>query len=104
MFFTRDCGAEVPLSVDHTATDFAGTPSYQEHLAVSGTPRRNNDDVPHSLVFYRNLLQGADDHSVEILSIGFTQILAVLFPAGQGWMKKPDVTGLFRIRMDNTGM
>ena len=76
--FTRDCGAEVPLSVDHTATDFAGTPSYQEHLAVSGTPRRNNDDVPHSLVFYRNLLQGADDHSVEILSIGFTQILAGL--------------------------
>ena len=76
--FTRDCGVDVPLAVAHKATDFAGNPPYQEHLAKCRTPRRNNEDVPESIDFYRQLLAGAEDDSVEILSIGFTQVLADL--------------------------
>lgn len=76
--FTRDCGVDVPLAVAHKATDFAGNPPYQEHLAKCRTPRRNNEDVPESIDFYRQLLAGAEDDSVEILSIGFTQVLAAL--------------------------
>ena len=76
--FTRDCGVEVPLGVDHQAVDFEGIPSYQEHLARSRQPLRYNEDVPGSVDFYLSLLNNADDNSVEILSIGFTQVLAAL--------------------------
>ena len=44
--FTRDCGLEIPIGIDHSAVDFAGKPSYQKHLAEAGTPLRQNDDVP----------------------------------------------------------
>ena len=81
--FTRDCGVEVPLAIDHNAVDFEGIASYQEHLASVRTPERQNKDVPDSLSFYRKLLQDAEDQTVEILSIGFTQILA-------GLLQNPD--------------
>lgn len=76
--FTRDCGVEVPLAIDHRATNFDGTPSYQEHLAAVRNVKRKNEDVPDGLDFYKQLLKDADNHSVEILSIGFTQVLAGL--------------------------
>ena len=76
--FTRDCGVEIPLGVDHSAVDFAGKPPYQKHLAEVRPVRRRNGDVPDSPEFYRQLLAGAEDASVEILSIGFTQVLAGL--------------------------
>lgn len=80
--FTRDCGVELPIGIDHSADDFWGTPSYQTHLAESGTPQRRNEDVPDGVDFYWQLLSEAEDCSVEILSIGFTQVLA-------GVLKRP---------------
>ena len=76
--FTRDCGVEIPLGVDHKAVDFTGSPPYQEHLARVRKVLRRNEDVPDSPDFYRQLLEKAEDGSVEILSIGFTQVLAGL--------------------------
>ena len=76
--FTRDAGVVVPLGIDHKAVGFEGKPSYQEHLAKVRRPERRNEDVPDSVDFYRKLLAGAEDASVEILSIGFTQVLAGL--------------------------
>lgn len=76
--FTRDCGVDIPLGIDHKAVDFAGSPPYQEHLARVRRVLRRNEDVPDSPDFYRQLLEKAEDDSVEILSIGFTQVLAGL--------------------------
>ena len=42
--FTRDCGVEVPLAIDHRATNFDGTPSYQEHLAAARNVKRKNEE------------------------------------------------------------
>ena len=83
--FTRDCGVNIPLGLDHQAVDFAGKPSYQKHLAEVKKPLRFNGDVPESIDFYLQLLKDAEDFSVEILSIGFTQVLAALVrdPAGK---------------------
>lgn len=83
--FTRDCGVNVPLGVDHSATGFQGKPSYQEHLVLSQVPERNNEDVPDGVDFYTQLLNNAGDGSVEVLSIGFTQVLAGLLkePGGR---------------------
>ena len=74
--FTRDCGVVVPIGLDHAATGFDGVPSYQEHLAKSGVFQRGNDDVPDGVDFYWQLLEQAADQELEILSIGFTQVLA----------------------------
>ena len=76
--FTRENGVDIPLAIAHEATDFAGKPSYQKHLAEVREVKRNNEDVPESFDFYTQLLTDAEDHSVEILSIGFTQELARL--------------------------
>lgn len=76
--FIRDCGVDVPLAIAHDAMDFAESAAYQQHLAESGTAQRCNQDVPESIDFYRQMLKTAEDHSVEILSIGFTQELARL--------------------------
>ena len=66
--FTRDCGVELPLGLDHQAVDFEGSPSYQEHLARSRQPLRYNENAPGSVDFYLSLLNNADDNSIEILS------------------------------------
>ena len=76
--FTRENGVDIPLAIAHDATDFAGKPSYQKHLTEVREVKRNNEDVPESFDFYCQLLKSAEDHSVEILSIGFTQELARL--------------------------
>lgn len=83
--FTRDRGVIVPFGLDHKATDFEDELSYQKHLAEAGMPQRRNEDVPEGVDFYLQLLSEAENFSVEILSIGFTQVLAALLkhPAGK---------------------
>ena len=83
--FIRDCGVDVPLGVDHSAVDFWGEPSYQKHLAESGVPQRCNEDVPDGVDFYLQLLRSAENKSVEILSIGFTQVLAGVLKDPEGF-------------------
>ena len=82
--FTRDCGVIVPLGLDHSATGFSGKPPYQEHLAAVRRPERCNEDVPDGVDLYRRLLSDAEDGSVEIASIGFTQVLAGLLKTPGG--------------------
>ena len=82
--FTRDSGLDIPIGIDHSATDFDGKPPYQKHLAEVGKPERQNDDVPDGVEFYRSLLSKSEDGSVEILSIGFTQVLAGLLKSAGG--------------------
>lgn len=74
--FTRDSGVIVPLGLDHAATAFAGNPPYQKHLAQSRKVFRTNEDVPDGVDFYWELLEKAAPEELEILSIGFTQVLA----------------------------
>ena len=94
--FTRENGVDIPLAIAHGATDFAGTPSYQKHLSEVREVKRNNEDVPESFDFYTQLLTAAEDHSVEILSIGFTQELArLLNNAGSAELVKRKVSHLW---------
>ena len=82
--FTRDSGLDIPIGIDHSAVDFAGDPPYQKNLAGAGTPRRQNEDVPDGIEFYRSLLECAEYGSVEVISIGFTQVLAGLLNSSGG--------------------
>ena len=88
--FTREYGCgDLPLGLDHCAVGFEGEPSYQEHLAQVRAVQRSNEDVPGGHDFYKELLSKAEDNSVELISIGFTQVLA-------GLLKDPAACELLR--------
>ena len=93
--FTREYGCgELPLGLDHSAVGFEGEPSYQEHLAQVRPVRRKNEDVPKGHEFYKELLSKAQDSSVELISIGFTQVLA-------GLLKDPCAFELLRRKVSH---
>lgn len=68
---------EVPVAIDHNAYDYEGSARYQPRLAAMETNQFQNDDCEASLHLYRRLLAGADE-KVDIIEIGFCQVLADL--------------------------
>ncbi len=68
-------GCDAPIGIDREGTDFAGTPVYQ--YAVYDRARRyfSNDDAEDAVRMYRRLLAESEG-KVEILEIGFLQVLA----------------------------
>lgn len=71
----------VPLGIDAAATDFGGAPAYQERFAKKYAPHAVNEDFPDALSLYRRLLADARE-PVEILEIGYPQVLAALLTSG----------------------
>ena len=65
------------LKAQRAAVDFAGIPSYQQRLACSGAAKRTNADAEDAAAMYRRLLVQAEE-PVEILEIGFPQVLAAV--------------------------
>jgi len=72
---------DLPLGLDRAAVGFFGRTAYQERLALSGAARRTNADAEDAAVMYRRLLAQADD-TVDILEIGFPQVLAKVLMSG----------------------
>ena len=68
---------EVPVAIDHNAYDYEGPARYQPRLAAMETAPFQNDGCEESLHLYRRLLAGADE-KVDIIEIGFCQVLADL--------------------------
>lgn len=79
---------ELPIGLDREATDFGGRPSYQARLAGSPLALRRNEDAENGVSLYRRLLAEAEE-PVEILSIGFPNVLAALLES------KPDAFSPF---------
>lgn len=80
-FMDQEGLSEVPLGIDPDATDFGGSPAYQENFAKKYAPNLRNTDFPDSLSLYRKLLATAEG-PVEILEIGYPQVLAALLQSG----------------------
>lgn len=72
---------DVPLGIDRSATDFGGSPSYQKRLADSLCPTATNADAEDALRLYRRLLAAAEE-KVEMIEIGFLQVVAELLKSG----------------------
>lgn len=72
---------EIPLGLDRDAVDFEGTPRYQYRLANLGT--RTNPDAEDAVQLYRRVLEMAEE-PVEIIEIGFPQVLANLLQSEGG--------------------
>jgi hypothetical protein len=76
--FTRLEGiGDVPIGVDLEATDFGGAPAYQTKVRERFNPDGTNADAENALGLYRRLLAAADE-PIEIIEIGYPQVLARL--------------------------
>lgn len=68
---------DIPLGLDADATDFGGIPSFQARLAADYGRDITNTDATNAVRLYRRLLAAAQE-SVEILEIGFMQVIAAV--------------------------
>lgn len=71
----------IPIGIDLAANDFGGNPSYQKGLSKFAVNRRSNADAEDALRLYRRLLS-QETESVELVDIGFPQVLAALLESG----------------------
>ena len=76
--FLKKEGIEgLPVGLDAEATDFGGPLTYQMRLAADWYPEGSNEEAEKGVKVYRKLLAEAEG-KVEILEIGFLQVVAAL--------------------------
>ena len=80
-FLKAEGVADIPVGIDLNATDFGGNPPYQKRLAETFCSDACNLDAEDAVRLYRRLL-AAEDGKVEILEIGFLQVVANLLKSG----------------------
>lgn len=80
-FFLSEGIADLPIGIDLAATDFSGETLYQERLAKNFCPDVKNTDAEDPVRLYRRLLAEAEG-KVEIVEIGFLQVVAALLKSG----------------------
>lgn len=73
--FLHHEGMELPIGIDHAAVDYTGYHTFQMRMAPKAVKYKSNEDAEDAVRLYRRLLAGADG-KVEILEIGFLQVIA----------------------------
>ena len=80
--FLKEEGIEdIPVGIDLDAIDFGGNPPYQKRLAEAFCPNACNSDAEDAVRLYRRLL-AAEKGKLEIIEIGYPQVLANLLKSG----------------------
>lgn len=79
--FLESYGVDVPIGIDKEATDFEGVPKFQKRMAPFAKKMKCNDDAENAVRLYRRILAAADE-KIEIIEIGFMQVLAALLESG----------------------
>lgn len=74
--FLQVMNLHLPVGIDLDATDFGGNPPYQKRLAELPFAVRSNEDAEDPVRLYRRIL--AENDAVELLEIGYPQVLAAL--------------------------
>lgn len=85
----------VPIGLDPEATDFGGNPPYQKRLAVLPSDRTGNEDAEHPVGLYRRILAEAAE-PVDLIEIGYPQVLAALLQSGPDRFSPLDGVSLVR--------
>ena len=80
-FLKAEGVADIPVGIDLNATDFGGTPLYQKRLAETFCPDVCNSDAEDAVRLYRRLL-ASEKEKLEIIEIGYPQVLANLLKSG----------------------
>ena len=74
-FLNAEGVEDVPLAIDLDATDFGGKPPYQRRLSALCKRYQSNEDAENAVHLYRRLLAESDE-KIEIIEIGFLQVIA----------------------------
>lgn len=80
-FFNYDGVGGIPLGIDLEATDFGGNPPYQKRLAEMSSKYGSNRDAEDAVRLYRRILAESDE-PVEIIEIGYLQVMAKVMESG----------------------
>lgn len=83
-FLTYEEIAPIEIGIDHNATDFGGNPPYQAPFAEYPHYINSNDECLDGVELYRNLLTRSEDNSVELIEIGYPQVIANLLLSDGG--------------------
>jgi len=94
--FVHAEGLQIPIAIDKDATDFGGRPSYQKALAATGLARIKNEDCETPVSMYRRILAECPNGSVELMEIGFPQVLAALLTSAADEYSELDGRELIR--------
>ena len=80
-FFLSEGISDLPIGIDLAAVDFSGETLYQARVAKTFCPDVKNTDAEDGVRLYRRLLAESDT-KVEIIEIGFLQVVAALLKSG----------------------
>lgn len=80
-FLAQEGMGDVPIGIDRAGTDFAGIPRYQKGLIGYTRRMHSNTEAEDGVRLYRRILAQADG-KVEIIEIGFLQVIANLLESG----------------------
>ena len=80
-FLKAEGVADIPIGIDLKATDFGGSPPYQKRLAETFCPDACNSDAEDAVRLYRRIL-ASEEGKLEIVEIGYPQVLANLLKSG----------------------
>ena len=83
-FLTTEGYGNLPIGIDTAATDFGGNPPYQKLLTALPHTMQDNAAAEDGVALYLRLLEEADT-PVEILEIGYPQVLAALCAHPDGY-------------------
>lgn len=84
----------LPIGLDKEATDFGGHLTYQKRLAEF-PHSRTNADAEDAVKMYRRLLEQADE-KVEIIEVGFPQVLSGVLESNADGISEKTGLELFR--------
>ena len=94
---------DIPLALDREATDFGGNPPYQKRLAALSDGSVTNQTAEHPVALYRRLLATASE-PVEIIEIGYPQMLAAVLQSGADEYSPLSGVELFRQKVSKVWM
>lgn len=100
-FLHKEGLLDIPLGIDLAATDFGGAPSYQARLAAYAVRYTKNTDACDAVSLYRKILAEADA-PIEILEIGFPQVLTALLESTGDEFSPKSGMELIRERVKHT--
>ena len=93
---------EMPIGVDLAGDDFGGNPPYQKRLSQYAERYRENTDAEDAVRLYRRLLAGSEE-PVEIVEIGFLQVIAGVLESGADDISEKSVKEL-RFKASKNGI
>ena len=98
--FVANEGVDIPLGADKGATDLNGNSVYHKRLAAIPSNYKSADDAEDGVKMYRRILANAEN-KVEIIEIGFLQVLSALIDSKPDEISPLDGKELVRQKVDH---